>query len=669
VGFGRLACGKAEVELGNGNKKFRSNYMLDTLLKIGEWQSQGKGEWDRFLEWPKINAKKNQYTIGIVFDLDRKDISLELKEFDSKNDARNYFNFLTKERRGQSFYVSATPKRLKRCFDAFFGKIEENGAELLKAIEKYNLAETAILLIGILKEIQSLKEVYIQKGTHNGEFEYGNILKQLELDTNSEVALIYFAVKSLAHNITEPKPFVSFQEYLNLTKTIFLNEGIKLENSKKLSYVSGKLKSDVSILNLSDRDNLNAMFVTTTKNYAHNFSDEGFLKNYQVSNEEQKSLDFAAKFLVKNYSTRIANIDHVILPHFRNKEGMDLELMLQGIKKKADLLFNIGELKNLKDDISDETEDIFWINFVAYETDGNSFKSKEIIKDVSNFYFEKVISLFMNIHWEYKEAKFVDWSNVMTEFGKSGKFFNFNTIYSLIPVRKDKEKKNRALDLLKTILENRRVDQNKLFDYFRDLILCHYYERYASYTNVPKSSKDYFRKTVRDSVFKYLAFIEVLKKLKVINMEEKLTSPTDDQGNKYNQAIQSFFSRMQLNSDQQAMFYLGRILNAVEWIQVQKKIKKTVINKINFNGIEKSDIERLRKDLIDKARQHGQISKVIFNDRKFSELFDYNKWNKTPMDPNEALFFLLTGYSFGTSTKEVDELNQVEFESQETSNQ
>lgn len=27
--------------------------MLQTLLKIGEWQSQGKSEWDRFLDYAK----------------------------------------------------------------------------------------------------------------------------------------------------------------------------------------------------------------------------------------------------------------------------------------------------------------------------------------------------------------------------------------------------------------------------------------------------------------------------------------------------------------------------------------------------------------------------------------------------------------------------------------
>ena len=32
--------------------------MLNTLLKIGEWQSQGKSQWTRFLEKPKIKERK-----------------------------------------------------------------------------------------------------------------------------------------------------------------------------------------------------------------------------------------------------------------------------------------------------------------------------------------------------------------------------------------------------------------------------------------------------------------------------------------------------------------------------------------------------------------------------------------------------------------------------------
>ena len=48
--------------------------MLNTLLKIGEWQSEGKSEWDRYLEKPKIKATDNRgnelknYIISLIFD-------------------------------------------------------------------------------------------------------------------------------------------------------------------------------------------------------------------------------------------------------------------------------------------------------------------------------------------------------------------------------------------------------------------------------------------------------------------------------------------------------------------------------------------------------------------------------------------------------------------------
>ena len=148
-------------------------------------------------------------------------------------------------------------------------------------------------------------------------------------------------------------------------------------------------------------------------------------------------------------------------------------------------------------------------------------------------------------------------------------------------------------------------------------------------------------------------------------MEETVIPHKEETANQYEKAIQDFFIKMQLNQNQQAMFYLGRMLNAVEYIQVQKKIKKTVINLVNFNGLDRDDIERLRNDLFNKARQHSKIGKVIFTNGKFGELFDYNGWK---MQSTEALFFLLTGYSFGTSKNEEEQRQQVELEEENNIN-
>ena len=142
-------------------------------------------------------------------------------------------------------------------------------------------------------------------------------------------------------------------------------------------------------------------------------------------------------------------------------------------------------------------------------------------------------------------------------------------------------------------------------------------------------------------------------------MEEQETSTVGTTDSPYEIAEQNFFKEMDMvtRKDQQAMFYLGRMLNTVEWIQLKKKINKTVIHLVNFNGLDTSRIERLRRDLVNKARQHNQVGKVKFLDGKFGGLFQYNNWN---MNPNEALFFLLTGYSFKVSKKESDQQETIE---------
>jgi len=243
---------------------------------------------------------------------------------------------------------------------------------------------------------------------------------------------------------------------------------------------------------------------------------------------------------------------------------------------------------------------------------------------------------------------------------------NFNSLYEIIPIKEKSGNsfilKNIALELFKTILENRKVEKTTLYKYFTELILCHYYPtRYKSYTNVHDYSQkgniktqNYFKWAVRDSVFKYLAFFQLLKKLKLIDMSEQ-NETTETSENKYDKAETEFFNKMNLNQDQQAMFYLGRMLSVVEYIQKGKN--KTVIQKVNFNGMDQDDIQRLRVDLIEKAKQYNAVNKVIFNDNKFGSLFNFNSWT---MNSKEAVFHLLTGYSFGVEIKKTDDSKDKE---------
>ena len=656
--------------------------MLQTLLKIGEWQSQGKSEWDRFLEAPKVEKKDNRgneitnYVLPIIIDLDEGGVIIEksnLKEY-RENIVSDLKALKIQGGNNKAIYATVPGSKLIQLSKTFFGKETENSneGELMEALIKDNHINLNEKFESLLNKIFCLKKeflsevLYFNKNKKVEEISIKSIESKFGLSRLEKIVLVYLEIKFAQIGIKEPIAFAKLDQYIGYLNNKFLGKFKSKESpqNKLLStcYASGQQLDDVQELDLPRNGySLNSMFVTTTRNYASDFKEKNFRVNYQLGKKNQEYLSFASNFLLSQYKVKIANIDHVIIPSFQEIDDLDLNSALTGIKRKSDLLFNFETLDNMAQDIGDETSLIYWINFIAFESDGKFFKSTETIKDVSKFHFQNVLKTFFNVHKEFKEFDSFDWEDLLIEYGKNF-VFNFNSVYSLIPLRKDKERKNKALDLFKAILEKRPVEKQMLYGFFKELILCHYYERYNSYTNIPKSKKDYLKRSIKVSVFKYLAIIKVLRNLKLFNMEEYSETKHQENISLYEKSIQEFFEKMNYSQPQKAMFYLGRMLNSVEWIQVQKKIKKTVINLVNFNGLEKDDIQRLRNDLINKARQHSKMGKVIFTDGKFSELFDYNNWQ---MSRNEALFFLLSGYSFGTKGADAEQRETIEKEIEE----
>ena len=637
--------------------------MLDTLIRIGKWQSEGKGEWDRFLDKPKaeIENRKGEkitnYVVGIVFDLDEQTVYLDsssLKEYDEERDLERLKSLKIQGGNNKAIYATAEPQKLIQIFKTFFGKVEGDKVskgELIEAIDKDFVELKDSRLYEILKNIFKLRNTFLDKAFNKekGEVDHKFFFEELKLGLNENIVLAYACFKSTEFGFLKPTPFAELSDYKQFLAIKLLTIASQTKKEGKLCYASGEMKEDVNELNLTTRYSLNKMFVTETKNYASLFDSDLFSLNYQISATNQALLDLASGFLLDNYKIKIAGLDHLIIPQFLHADSIDLAIALKKLKTDSELLFSFRALGEMADNIEIEVAGTYWINFLAFESDGNFFKTTNLIKDVSKFHFKNVIEAFNTIGEEMREMKKVlDWDAALTEYGKVS-YFNLNSIYGLIPIRKDKEKKNIALVLFKAILEQRKIEAQELFGYFTELILCHYYERYGSYTNVHQYGNDYFGLAIRHSVFKYLAFIQVLKNLNLINMEQEIQSvPTEEIISDYEKRIDDFFIRMKFSGAQKAMFYLGRMLNAVAYLQKDKN--KTVIDKVNYRGMDKDDIIRLRKDLFEKAKQYGKPEKIVYSDSHFGQYFDFNNWS---MSPEESVFFLLTGYSFGIIKKDV----------------
>ena len=461
---------------------------------------------------------------------------------------------------------------------------------------------------------------------------------------------------------TNPTLFGQIDGYQTFLKRKFIGEESTVsldEATEKLCYATGEQSLDVGELDISARYSLNKMFVTTTVNYASGWENGAFQKNYQVDKQTQMYLERGSKYLLENYKTRIAGVDHCIIPQLLSRDKSDIETTLRSLSQKSDLLFQFSTYQEIVGDINIETTNPYWITFLGFESDGNYFKAINVIEDVSRTHFEQLITAFRKLNNEWKSMPGVNWTSIMS-MGKEQILLDFNlfTVYTLIPVRKDKEKKNEALNLFKQVLEKRPVEREKLFGYFKELVLCHYYGRYAGYTNIRENTE--FDFAIRNAVFQYLAFIQILNQFNLISpMEESQTddpeeitldaAPEEQVLPEYQQKVEEFFVRMNYKPEHKALFYLGRVLNTVARTQYKKEHKtKPVLKKLNYNGMDRDDIRRLHRDLVEKTQQYSIHRYTESTLSRFMMLFNHENWT---MKPDEALFFILSGYSFFAGTK------------------
>lgn len=624
--------------------------MLNTLIAIGNEIAQQQGEWDNLVEIPKYDDKVSDgeaitnYVLVATFDIDAQTISFEngLHSFNVEASPVKYRNLNSElwGRRGDPWMVTCSyPKKATILQKSIFGKIEEvtgQGLFQKSLIKSYPEAKETILYEA-LKSCYSMRNVLVDEGKRGIDvlgIDY--ISKKVSLPKNHKVVLLTLAIKSESLGIIEPQLLCQLDGYdLYVKKNFFKGMNNEVNTIETLCYVTGKRSSSVTLPSFSDREDLNKLFVTTTINFANNFDNKAFAKNYQIDLEIQKALQNGSNYIRgklnnQRCSVRIANSEHFIIPTFLDPETIDIKSELDNIQKMSEWVFTTKQLDNLFEGLSSESEStLYWINYVAYASDGNSVKVINHIKDVSSIWFHTIV------------RKDIVQSNLISSYFNQ-KRYNLSTFYFGIPIRKDHEQKNDALKLLSQILEQRKVSKQKLFSHFTELILCHFYNRYRSYSNITPQTER-FDFAIRDSVIKYLFITNFLKSLKLIDMEENEKSIQENIESP--DKLKQFFNDMGYSVQQQTLYWLGRIVNKVGTAQYKKgHQQKPVLNKINYNGMDHSKIQRLYIDTFELANQYKIANEINYFSKMFSQDFpaDEKLWKLTPQ---EGVFYILSGFS------------------------
>lgn len=112
----------------------------------------------------------------------------------------------------------------------------------------------------------------------------------------------------------------------------------------------------------------------------------------------------------------------------------------------------------------------------------------------------------------------------------------------------------------------------------------------------------------------------------------------------------SYIQDMGYNEQQTAMFLLGYLIGEVGNAQYKRSVdgQKPILNKINFNGVDKNKIIRLTRDVFARLKQEKILiyNEVIF--QEYKRLLDSNL-NCWELDKDENLFYILSGYAYATT--------------------
>lgn len=603
--------------------------MIQTLAKIGEQLLEGKGIWARLTTEPKYNPDKKNWVCPILFDCVNKEIRIlkdEMELFKPEESSVDY-RFVPPSiwgPRGKKCALTVAPKNFAMLAETLFGKEDDDKGSMLNSIEDLpKFTSTPIYA--------ALEEINTTLAEFRSGLDYKSIKDVLALGSSDDIVLFYSVIRSIHFNDGEP---IKLIELLGFDEFIISKFGTTESGELGIDYVNGSESKEVIGARFSGRYNIHKIFQTSSFNYASGF--ESFKNNFQGNTETFAAMDKASEYILDNLQTRIAGISHIIIPNFMNKDldEFDLHETELYLDKSSDLLFGYTSL-DADIDRSLPEVNLFWINYIAFESDGNSFKIINHIKDVNSIYLTKLTELYTQVEIDFKDYI-------------GGKFpFNLQSVFNIIPVRDgNKSKVNPALSLFKDILEQKTVQSENIFNHFIELTLCHWYGRYAAFKNIRQNSS--FDFAIKDAVFKYSALIYTLKQLNLLDMGKEASTQTEEQASSksdYQKRIQEFFEKMEYAEAEKALFYLGRILSSVAYAQYKKGHEsKPVLNKVNYNGMDADAIVRLSLDLREKTRQYNIHDKTEWNFSEFVDRFNEKDWL---LSKEQNVFYLMAGYSFG----------------------
>ncbi|WP_040214148.1 TIGR02556 family CRISPR-associated protein [Clostridium polynesiense] len=643
-----------EAILQLGNAILDSGNLLDNLVK----------------EVEPIKNKKQLQVLKIIFNTENNTYSIECSEEMNLKTSKKYlfigsapganspqwyctstnsfyhfsetvYNLMNRQELGDELC-----KKLQGIFNSFY---EDIGSEFKSAKNRYllNLKK----LKEELKSPLELLEDFKKQGLEGKELKDSlkkDHLKELEAYLKEEFNLSLKDI-GLFTIFLDNTPLSDYKEYREA-----------LIKEKQVDSCDKGAKSSGSCIMCGSTDKVTSKFDTEIKFYttnqvifANGLDPKNYDKSYTLCEECLNKTLVAEKYLINNLNTRLADFNVYLIPHFiigepANKEELDYSS--EKLKKSFNLLVNheaIGQFQESLKELLEYERDgraFYLINLFFYKRVQKSTKVQKLIKDInpSNFI-------------ELDEAMNKTNNALKRIYGENfSRNLSLKKIYYLVPIRiKSGEvmQYRRLMAIYEALFTGGILRKELMVAYITESIKAiHFKQRGLNVTDNGSMNFDLSdglaAAKLLGAIIDGQAFLYFLKILGCIKEEKGMDVALLN----VNDEIKGFITQMDYTEEQAALFLLGNVLGAIGNAQYKKSAegKKPILNKLNFNGMNKIRLMKLTNEIFNKLKQEKLLP---FNDVLFSQfkmLFDknYNIWS---LNKEENLFYILSGYGYSTN--------------------
>lgn len=425
----------------------------------------------------------------------------------------------------------------------------------------------------------------------------------------------------------------------NYIKAVIKSKEPDIKKSKEYKGTCSICKSEEEVS--MDMTKFKVKFYTTNQViFASDLDKKNYFKNMQMCKICMSKYLAGENYMQNRLRTKLSKFDVYIVPQFIYGEPLtstELNNVTEKIIDSFNTVKSFSGIENMRKDIENMidfkgSDGYFLLNFIFYKSNQASTKIQAFIKDVNPSIFKRLALAAM-------DSKDTMRSVLGNRFKQE---INLTTVYFMNPIRLKSGDPTQYRDVLQTydsILTEKRLNRKKIIRNIIQCIKIIWFDK-PSYNINPNENQIEFYMMRANAYIKFLEYMGTLKGASYLEMENLNVKAE----------LKDFIVKMGYDEQRAAMFLLGSLIGEIGNVQYKKSDNgnKPILAKLNFNGIDKSKIIRLTKDVFNKLNQEKirQYNEVTFFEMK--RLLDQNieKWK---LDKDENLFYILSGYSLTTT--------------------